>query len=90
MGFQPAVTARAQDIHDLDYLIPVINLITHLVNGLIFGCDVRYIRKRNLFAALYSNHTGLRSWTVATYLILVRSGLLPAANLFRQQEIQVI
>ncbi|WP_323803120.1 cytochrome c oxidase subunit II [Sulfitobacter litoralis] len=89
MGFQPAVTRVAQDIHDLDYLILIIiTLITIFVTGLILWVAFRYNKKRNPVAASFTHHTPVEIlWTVAPILILVLIGAYSLPILFRQQEI---
>ncbi|WP_386172866.1 cytochrome c oxidase subunit II [Sulfitobacter sp. R86518] len=89
MGFQPAVTRVAQDIHDLDHLILIIiTLITIFVTGLILWVAVRYNRKRNPVAASFTHHTPVEIlWTVAPIVILVLIGAYSLPILFRQQEI---
>ena len=89
MGFQPAVTRVAQDIHDLDHLILIIiTLITIFVTGLILWVAVRYNRKRNPVAASFTHHTPVEIlWTVPPIVILVLIGAYSLPILFRQQEI---
>ena len=89
MGFQPAVTRVAQDIHDLDHLILIIiTLITIFVTGLILWVAIRYNRKRNPVAASFTHHTPVEIlWTVAPIVILVLIGAYSLPILFRQQEI---
>jgi len=89
MGFQPAVTRVAQDIHDLDHLILIIiTLITIFVTGLILWVAFRYNRKRNPVAASFTHHTPVEIlWTVAPIVILVLIGAYSLPILFRQQEI---
>ena len=89
MGFQPAVTRVAQDIHDLDHLILIIiTLITIFVTGLILWVAIRYNRKRNPVAASFTPHTPVEIlWTVAPIVILVLIGAYSLPILFRQQEI---
>jgi cytochrome c oxidase subunit 2 len=89
MGFQPAVTRLAQDIHDLDWLILVIiTLITVFVTGLIFWVIFRYSKKRNPTASSFTHHTPVEiAWTVGPILILVLIGAYSLPILFRQQEI---
>lgn len=88
MGFQPAVTRVAQDIHDLDHLILIIiTLITIFVTGLILWVAVRYNRKRNPVAASFTHNTPVEIlWTVAPIVILVLIGAYSLPILFRQQE----
>ena len=89
MGFQPAVTRVAQDIHDLDHLILIIiTLITIFVTGLILWVAIRYNRKRNPVAASFTHNTPVEIlWTVAPIVILVLIGAYSLPILFRQQEI---
>ena len=89
MGFQPAVTRVAQDIHDLDHLILIIiTLITIFVTGLVLWVAIRYNRKRNPVAASFTHHTPVEIlWTVAPIVILVLIGAYSLPILFRQQEI---
>ncbi len=89
MGFQPAVTRVAQDIHDLDHMILVIiTLITLFVTALILWVAIRYNKKRNPTAASFTHHTPVEiAWTIAPILILVLIGAYSLPILFRQQEI---
>lgn len=89
VGFQPAVTRVAQDIHDLDHLILIIiTLITIFVTGLVLWVAIRYNRKRNPVAASFTHHTPVEIlWTVAPIVILVLIGAYSLPILFRQQEI---
>ncbi|KIN63839.1 cytochrome c oxidase subunit 2 [Sulfitobacter noctilucicola] len=89
MGFQPAVTRLAQDIHDLDYLILVIiTIITVFVTGLMAWVVIRYNAKRNPTAASFTHHTPVEvAWTIGPILILVLIGAYSLPILFRQQEI---
>lgn len=89
MGFQPAVTRVAQDIHDLDHLILVIiTLITVFVTALILWVGFRYSKKRNPVASSFTHHTPVEiAWTIAPILILVLIGAYSLPILFRQQEI---
>ncbi|MEW9919298.1 cytochrome c oxidase subunit II [Marimonas sp. MJW-29] len=89
MGFQPAATRLAQDIHDLDWLILVIiTAITLFVVALIGWVIIRYNAKRNPNAASFTHHTPVEvAWTVGPILILVLIGAYSLPILFRQQEI---
>ncbi|MCX7561167.1 cytochrome c oxidase subunit II [Sulfitobacter sp. F26204] len=89
MGFQPAVTRLAQDIHDLDFLILVIiTVITLLVTGLILWVCVRFNAKRNPTPASFTHHTPVEiAWTIGPIVILVLIGAYSLPILFRQQEI---
>ena len=89
MGFQPAATRLAQDIHDLDWLILVIiTAITLFVTGLIIWVMIRFNAKRNPTPANFTHHTPVEvAWTVGPILILVLIGAYSLPILFRQQEI---
>ncbi|MGB3244836.1 MAG: cytochrome c oxidase subunit II [Sulfitobacter sp.] len=91
MGFQPAVTRVAQDIHDLDWmLLVIITLITVFVTALILWVIVRYNKKRNPVPASFTHHTPVEiAWTVIPIVILVLIGAYSLPKLFRQQEIPV-
>ncbi len=91
MGFQPAVTRVAQDIHDLDHLILIIiTLITLFVTGLILWVVFRYSKKRNPTAASFTHNTPVEiAWTIIPIVILVLIGAYSLPILFRQQEIPV-
>jgi cytochrome c oxidase subunit 2 len=89
MGFQPAVTRLAQDIHDLDWLILVIiTIISLFVTGLILWVAFRFNAKRNPESATFTHHTPVEiAWTIGPILILVLIGAYSLPILFRQQEI---
>ena len=89
MGFQPAVTRLAEEIHFLDGLILVIiTLITLFVTGLLAWVIIRYNKKRNPEAASFTHHTPVEiAWTIAPIVILVLIGAYSLPILFRQQEI---
>ena len=91
MGFQPAVTRVAQDIHDLDWMLLVIcTLITLFVTALILWVCIRYNKKRNPTPASFTHHTPVEiAWTVIPIVILVLIGAYSLPKLFRQQEIPV-
>ncbi|MFD2739180.1 cytochrome c oxidase subunit II [Sulfitobacter aestuarii] len=89
MGFQPAATRLAEDLHFLDNLILVIiTVITLFVTALILWVAVRYNRKRNPNPASFTHHTPIEiAWTVGPIVILVLIGAYSLPILFRQQEI---
>lgn len=89
MGFQPAATGLAQDIHDLDWLILVIiTAITLFVTALIIWVIVRFNARRNPTPASFTHHTPIEvAWTVGPILILILIGAYSLPILFRQQEI---
>lgn len=89
MGFQPAATRLAQDIHDLDWLLLVIiTIISLFVTGLILWVCYRYNAKRNPEPANFTHHTPVEvAWTLGPIVILVLIGAYSLPILFRQQEI---
>jgi cytochrome c oxidase subunit 2 len=91
MGFQPAVTRLAEDIHFLDNLINIIIFaITLFVTGLILWVAFRYNKKRNPEPANFTHHTPVEiAWTVLPIVILMLIGAYSLPILFRQQEIPV-
>lgn len=89
MGFQPAVTELASDLHWLDGLILVIiTAITLFVTALLVWVIVRYNQKRNPKPASFTHHTPVEvAWTVVPIVILVFIGAFSLPVLFKQQEI---
>ncbi len=89
MGFQPAATELARDIHWLDGMILVIiTAITLLVAALIGYCIVRFRRSRNANPARFTHNTPVEiAWTLGPVLILVFIGAFSLPVLFKQQEI---
>ena len=89
IGFQPAVTELASDLHWLDGMILVIiTAITLFVTALIAWVAFRYNAKRNPDAASFTHHTPIEiAWTVVPIVILVFIGAFSLPVLFKQQEI---
>ncbi len=89
MGFQPAVTRVAEDIHFLDgLLLVIITLITLFVTALIVWVIVRYNKRSNPTPAAFTHHTPVEiAWTLGPIVILVLIGAYSLPILFRQQEI---
>lgn len=89
MGFQPAVTELASDIHSLDYLLLIIiTVISVFVTGLMIWCILRYNKKRNPVPGTFTHNTGVEvAWTVIPIVILVFIGAYSLPILFKQQEI---
>jgi len=89
MGFQPAVTDVARDIHSYDtFLLWVITIISLFVTGLLLYCAFRFSAKRNPVPATFTHHTGIEiAWTLIPVLILL--ALIPSSLnlLFKQMEI---
>jgi cytochrome c oxidase subunit 2 len=89
MGFQPAATELARDIHALDnLLLIVITIITIFVTALMLWCIYRFNKKRNPEAASFTHHTTVEVlWTVVPIVVLVFIGAYSLPILFKQQEI---
>lgn len=89
MGFQPAVTSVARDIHWLDnMLLIVITAISLFVVALLGICIVRFNRKANPEPANFTHHTPIEvAWTIIPIVILVFIGAFSLPVLFNQQEI---
>ncbi|SFJ72779.1 cytochrome c oxidase subunit II [Celeribacter neptunius] len=89
MGFQPAATELARDIHGLDHMVLVIiTVIVALVCALILWVIVRYNSKTNKTPAKFTHHTPIEvAWTLVPLLVLVVIGSFSLPVLFKQQEI---
>ncbi len=89
MGFQPAATELARDLHSLDGLILVIiTAVCILVGGLLLYCILSFNRRANPNPASFSHYTPIEvMWTVGPVLILVFIGAFSLPVLFKQQEI---
>ena len=89
LGFQPAATELARDIHSLDTMINyIIFAITALVLALIAVIIVRYNRRANPTPASFTHHTPVEIlWTIGPIVILVFIGAFSLPVLFKQQEI---
>ena len=91
MGFQPAVTELASDIHWLDHMILVIiTAIVIFVTALLIYVMVRYNAKSNPTPARFTHNSPLEvAWTLIPIVILVTIGAFSLPILFKQQEIPV-
>ena len=89
MGWQPAATELAEDIHWLDGMILVIiTVITLFVLALLAYCIVRFNRRANPEPASFTHNTPIEvAWTVIPIVILVFIGAFSLPVLFKQQEI---
>lgn len=89
LGFQPAATELARQIHSLDGLIlAIITIITVFVTALLIYCIVRYNRRANPTPGTFTHNTPLEiAWTLGPILILVLIGSFSLPVLFNQQEI---
>jgi cytochrome c oxidase subunit 2 len=89
MGFQPAATELARDLHWLDDMVLVIITgITLLVTVLLLYTIVRYNRRANPTPAKFTHNSPLEvAWTLIPIVILVLIGAFSLPVLFKQQEI---
>ncbi|KAB6717612.1 MULTISPECIES: cytochrome c oxidase subunit II [Roseobacteraceae] len=89
MGFQPAATELARDIHGLDHMLNwIIGAIVLFVALLILWVIVRYNSRSNKTPATFTHHTQIEvAWTIVPILILVVIGAFSLPVLFKQQEI---
>jgi cytochrome c oxidase subunit 2 len=89
MGWQPAATELAEDIHWLDgMLLVVITVISLFVVALLAYCIVRFNRRANPEPASFTHNTPIEvAWTVIPIVILVFIGAFSLPVLFKQQEI---
>ncbi|WP_204113881.1 cytochrome c oxidase subunit II [Shimia biformata] len=89
MGWQPAATELAEQIHSLDTLILyIITAIVIFVVGLVAYIIVRYNRRSNPNPSGFTHNTPIEiAWTVGPIIILVFIGAFSLPVLFNQQEI---
>lgn len=88
MGFQPAATELASDIHWLDnFILVIITGVVAFVMLLLLIVILRYNRRMNPVPARFSHNTPLEvTWTLVPVLILVAIGAFSLPVLFKQQE----
>jgi cytochrome c oxidase subunit II len=89
MGWQPAATELARDIHWLDHMILwIIAAITIFVTALLIWVAIRYNQKRNPKPSTFTHNSPLEvAWTIVPIIILVFIGAFSLPILFKQQEI---
>ncbi len=89
LGWQPAATELARDIHWLDgMLLVIITAITLFVTGLLAFVILRYNRKTNPKPASFTHNSPLEiAWTIVPIVILIFIGAFSLPVLFNQQEI---
>lgn len=89
IGFQPAATELARDIHWLDNLILwIITIITVFVLLLLLWIPIRYNRRRNPVPATFTHNSALEvAWTIVPIIILIVIGVFSLPVLFKQMEI---
>ena len=90
MGFQPAATELATQIHRLDWLILVIiTLIVVFVTGLLIWVMIRYNEKSNPTPSRTSHNTMIEIiWTVVPILILVLIAIPSFKLLINTHEVE--
>lgn len=88
IGFQPAATSIARELHGLDHLILIIIAIIALfVTGMLLYCAWRFNEKRNPVPAKFTHNSPLEiAWTILPILILVVIGSFSLPVLFNQVE----
>lgn len=91
MGFQPAATKLAEDIHWLDgMLLYVITAITVFVTALLIYVMIRFNARTNPTPARFTHNSPLEvAWTLIPVVILVVIGAFSLPILFEEQEIPV-
>ncbi len=89
VGFQPAVTELARDIHWLDnFVLIIITVITLFVTALLAYAAWKFAAKRHPEPASFTHNSVLEvAWTVVPILILVVIGAFSIPVLFKQQQI---
>lgn len=88
IGFQPAATSLARDLHWLDNMVLVIiTVIVAFVVLLLAYCIVRYNSRMNRTPSRFTHNSPIEvTWTVVPILILVFIGAFSLPVLFDQQE----
>ena len=89
IGFQPAATGIASDVHWLDGMVLlIIAVITVFVVGLLAYVILRFNSRSNPTPAKFTHNSPLEiAWTVVPILILIFIGAFSLPVLFNQQEI---
>ena len=89
MGFQPAATELAHDLHALDtFILYIITAITLFVTGLILWVIIRHNRRANPVPSKFTHNSTLEiAWTLLPILVLIVIGTFSLPVLFKQQEI---
>ncbi len=89
LGFQPAATELARDLHSLDYLVLVIiTVIVAFVVGLMAFVILRHNRRANPTPSTFTHNSPIEvAWTLIPIVILVIIGAFSLPVLFKQQEI---
>ena len=89
LGFQPAATELARDIHWLDGMVLVIiTAISLFVTALLLFAMARFNRRANPNPASFTHNSPIEvAWTIIPIIVLVFIGAFSLPVLFKQQEI---
>jgi cytochrome c oxidase subunit 2 len=89
IGFQPAATGLARELHWLDnFLLVIITVISLFVTGLLLWVAVRYNKRVNKEPARFTHNSPLEvAWTLIPVAILIMIGGFSLPVLFNQQTI---
>ncbi len=89
IGFQPAVTSIADDVHWLDgMLLVIITAISLFVIALMLIVAVKYNARRRHEPKDFTHNTPIEiAWTIVPIVILIFIGAFSLPVLFNQQEI---
>lgn len=89
LGFQPAVTPVARDIHWLDNMVlVVITIVTIFVMGLMLWVFIRYNKRANPEPARFTHNSVIEVlWTIVPIIILIVIGSFSLPTLFKQLEV---
>lgn len=89
IGFQPAATGIARELHWLDnFVLVIITVIVAFVTALLIYSFLRFNRRANPNPATFTHNTPLEMvWTAVPILILIIIGAFSLPVLFNQQEI---
>ncbi|PYE84994.1 cytochrome c oxidase subunit II [Pseudoroseicyclus aestuarii] len=89
VGFQPAATNLARDVHRLDGMLTIIMAgIVLLVTGLLAWLILRYNKRANPTPSTFTHNSPLEiTWTIVPIVILIFIGAFSLPVLFEQQEI---
>lgn len=89
MGFQPAASNMAREVHDLDHMILIIiTVICLFVTAMLLFVIFRFNQKSNPKPATFTHNSPLEiAWTLIPIIILVAIGSFSLPVLFKQAEI---
>ncbi len=89
IGFQPAVTPVAEELHFLDGMVLIIiTLIVVFVTGLIAYAVFKFRASNGHAPATFTHNSSIEvAWTVIPIIILITIGSFSLPTLFRQLEV---